>query len=125
MIHHFIPSVTRMYPTFLGGVTMFTREQLEKMNGASNSFVGWGGEDDDMWRRIHMAKMKVELAPFDKGKFYESNHKHERNLNPERFKLLSRKNQDKIMLEDGLRQVWYTLIERRDYKTFVWLLLEV
>ena len=104
---------------------MFTREQLEKMNGASNSFVGWGGEDDDMWRRIHMAKMKVKLAPFDKGKFYESNSKHGRNLNHERFKLLSRTNQEKIMLEDGLRQVRYTLAERRDYKTFVWLLSEV
>ena len=114
-----------MYPSFLGGVTMFSREQLEKMNGASNSFVGWGGEDDDMWNRVGMAKMKVELAPLQKGKFYETNYGHERQVNPERRKLLRRENQDKIMLEDGLRQVQYSLLERKDYKTFIWLLLSV
>ncbi len=29
----------------------FTQEQFEKINGYSNEFYGWGGEDDDLYRR--------------------------------------------------------------------------
>jgi predicted glycosyltransferase involved in capsule biosynthesis len=32
-------------------VTTFTREQYIKINGFSNQFFGWGGEDDDLYRR--------------------------------------------------------------------------
>ncbi|KAM7539068.1 hypothetical protein Aperf_G00000054269 [Anoplocephala perfoliata] len=113
------------YPNFLGGVTMFSMEQLEKINGASNSFEGWGGEDDDLRKRIHIAGMKIVIPPIEKGQFYEGNFQHPRDRNPDRMKLLSRKNQESIMLVDGLLQVNYTLLARIDFKTFVWLLLAV
>ena len=32
------------YDTLFGGVTMFSNEQYEKVNGFSNLFFGWGGE---------------------------------------------------------------------------------
>jgi predicted glycosyltransferase involved in capsule biosynthesis len=39
------------YKAHMGGVTAFTAEQFVKVNGYSNKFSGWGGEDDDMWNR--------------------------------------------------------------------------
>lgn len=39
------------YPTYFGGVTAFTVEQFKKINGHSNLFWGWGGEDDDAYNR--------------------------------------------------------------------------
>ena len=39
------------YDTLFGGVTMFSNEQYEKVNGFSNLFFGWGGEDDDLANR--------------------------------------------------------------------------
>ena len=39
------------YPTIFGGVTAFTSQQFEKVNGFSNIFYGWEGEDDDMQSR--------------------------------------------------------------------------
>ncbi|CAK5014885.1 unnamed protein product [Meloidogyne enterolobii] len=36
------------YPGFIGGVLALTVEQLRKVNGYSNDFWGWGGEDDDL-----------------------------------------------------------------------------
>ncbi|VDO16075.1 unnamed protein product [Rodentolepis nana] len=124
-ILHSDDSITETYSSFLGGVTMFSMYQLERINGASNSFVGWGGEDDDLWRRTQMARMKVVKPDKNKGQFYEGNYQHSRAANPNRLALLKRENQESIMRNDGLRQVNYTLRSRVNYNTFVWLLLDV
>lgn len=40
------------YSEFFGGVSGLTVEQFRKINGFSNAFWGWGGEDDDLWNRL-------------------------------------------------------------------------
>lgn len=39
------------YEGIFGGVTAFKAEHFERVNGFSNQFYGWGGEDDDMYNR--------------------------------------------------------------------------
>ncbi|CAB3984147.1 beta-1,4-N-acetylgalactosaminyltransferase bre-4 [Paramuricea clavata] len=39
------------YQKYFGGVGAFSKDQFEKMNGYSNLFWGWGGEDDDAYNR--------------------------------------------------------------------------
>lgn len=36
----------------LGGVTAWKTKEFEQVNGWSNLFVNWGGEDDDMSYRF-------------------------------------------------------------------------
>ena len=31
-----------------GGATLFTPDEFRRMNGYSDEYWGWGGEDDDM-----------------------------------------------------------------------------
>nr|VZI43267.1 unnamed protein product [Spirometra erinaceieuropaei] len=37
-----------LYRGFLGAATALSWDHVEKINGASNIFYGWGGEDDDL-----------------------------------------------------------------------------
>ena len=37
---------------YIGGVTAFSSECFEKVNGFPNNFWGWGGEDDELQKRL-------------------------------------------------------------------------
>ncbi|KAK5969584.1 N-acetyllactosaminide 3-alpha-galactosyltransferase, partial [Trichostrongylus colubriformis] len=49
-----------LYAKMFGTSTAFTRTQFEKVNGFSNWYWGWGGEDDDMYTRVNLAGYKVD-----------------------------------------------------------------
>ncbi|XP_063415976.1 beta-1,4-galactosyltransferase 6-like [Mytilus trossulus] len=53
-----------LYDKLTGGITTFSKEQFEQINGFSNQFFGWGGEDDDLYRRIKFHKYEL-LRPFE------------------------------------------------------------
>jgi len=40
-----------LFYDYFGGVTMFSLEDIKKVNGYSNDYVGWGFEDDDLFLR--------------------------------------------------------------------------
>ena len=48
------------YTRIFGGVTALTRQHFELVNGYSNQFWGWGGEDDDMYNRIHYYGLGID-----------------------------------------------------------------
>jgi hypothetical protein len=39
-------------PNYIGGIVAFSRRQFELINGFPNNFWGWGGEDDEMMKRL-------------------------------------------------------------------------
>ena len=39
------------YGGLIGGVCALRTDHFKKINGYSNMFFGWGGEDDDFYRR--------------------------------------------------------------------------
>ena len=41
------------YQSLFGGAGSFTRKHFELINGFSNEFWGWGGEDDDLYQRYN------------------------------------------------------------------------
>ena len=44
---------------YIGGVVMINRVQFQKINGFSNVFWGWGGEDEDALKRLKHIGMKT------------------------------------------------------------------
>jgi hypothetical protein len=74
IIHYASPDLGYKYdfPTFLGGVLGMTREDYEKINGYPNFFFGWGGEDDAVYDRIGINRMKVYRP--SKGKYILLDH---------------------------------------------------
>lgn len=53
----------------MGGVTAATPDSLLLMNGLSDKFWGWGGEDDDMELRARNAGLKHMLVPLARGRY--------------------------------------------------------
>ena len=47
------------YKDIFGGVSAMSGQDFVKVNGFSNRFWGWGGEDDDIRRRINKAGLKL------------------------------------------------------------------
>ncbi|XP_014357722.2 beta-1,4-N-acetylgalactosaminyltransferase bre-4-like [Papilio machaon] len=97
------------YKDIFGGVSAMTVEQFTKVNGFSNKYWGWGGEDDDMFRRLN--KMNYHLTRYDDlsiAKYAMLEHKPSV-ANPKRYQLLTQTS--KILKSDGLSTLEYKLVK--------------
>lgn len=56
------------YDGYFGGVTLFDKDSFVKINGYSNSYWGWGAEDDDILLRC----MIMEIPTYRKKCRYRS-----------------------------------------------------
>ncbi|KAK2179510.1 hypothetical protein NP493_484g03000 [Ridgeia piscesae] len=105
------------YPEIYGGVSALKKEQFEKVNGFSNKFFGWGGEDDDMWVRINNAGLKVIRYPLDIARYTMLGHKKDE-PNPERYKYLY--SAEKRLKTDGINSLIYKRLDLQFRKTYTW-----
>ena len=64
---------------FFGGITIFSRQQLERVNGYGVNFWGWGREDDNMRERLRAADMwppERPAVPMRRGRWYFEHQRH-------------------------------------------------
>uniref|UniRef100_A0A0R3RJQ2 Beta-1,4-N-acetylgalactosaminyltransferase n=1 Tax=Elaeophora elaphi TaxID=1147741 RepID=A0A0R3RJQ2_9BILA len=80
------------YGSLFGGICAMRTEQFVKVNGFSNSYWGWGGEDDDLSMRVTSAGYKIMRYPPEIGRYQMIAHKSEKKnpINKCRFDLLAR-----------------------------------
>ena len=62
------------YEGFFGGVFAIKREQFQDVNGVSNQFWGWGGEDDDIIQRIQDSGLSFIRIHPDIGSYTTTKH---------------------------------------------------
>ncbi|XP_071135927.1 beta-1,4-N-acetylgalactosaminyltransferase bre-4-like [Mytilus edulis] len=99
------------YTAIFGGVSSLTKEQFQKVNGFPNRYFGWGGEDDDMWNRIHNAGYKVIRYAMEIARYKMIKHGTEtgNKANPGRFKML--KESKKYFKTDGINSLKYKVLK--------------
>ena len=71
------------YADLFGGVSALTKEHYRLVNGFSNAFWGWGGEDDDMANRIKAHGLHISRYPANIARYKMLTHKKEK-ANPKR-----------------------------------------
>ncbi|XP_047205438.1 beta-1,4-galactosyltransferase 1-like [Girardinichthys multiradiatus] len=99
------------YQTYFGGVSSMSKQQFLKINGCPNTYWGWGGEDDDIYRRIIYRGMSISRPDGMTGKYKMVRHERDKHNEP------NPKNPDKLhktketMDKDGLNSLNYTVKE--------------
>ncbi|XP_071484222.1 beta-1,4-galactosyltransferase 6-like [Diadema antillarum] len=90
-----------------GGVVGISKEQMDRTNGYSNMYWGWGGEDDDIAKRLKHHRYNVSRSP--EGYYRDLPHKKKgkKELCRERFCLNDRA-VSRIHL-DGLSAIRYPM----------------
>ncbi|VDP79760.1 unnamed protein product [Echinostoma caproni] len=100
------------YENFFGGVTVVNKRVLQRVNGMSNVFFGWGGEDDDFRARMTRRHIPVDLAPWNFSRFYFLDHAGDSPFNRRARTLLGGNRVWIRMNRDGMRQTRYTVRQR-------------
>lgn len=76
---------TSIYPFLVGGVLKIRPETFLLLNGYSNEYFNWGGEDDDMGLRFLSKNLCVDRSK--DGYYYAHSHS-QQTRNANRFELL-------------------------------------
>ncbi|KAL4233098.1 Beta-1 [Mactra antiquata] len=110
------------YPQIFGGVSAITKDQFKKVNGFSNIFFGWGGEDDDMYRRILYSNLTVTRYSPEVARYKMLVHVKDHG-NPDRYTLL--KTVKARQKTDGLTSLKYEVIKSELRNLYTWILISV
>lgn len=100
-----------MFPSYFGGVTALSANDFFCVNGFSNVYWGWGGEDDDLLKRVRLKNITVTRSFHDKSPLihlarYGTIYHPEAKPNPDRLRLLN-ETTSRIKF-DGLIDLKYT-----------------
>lgn len=114
---------TLPYVELFGGVTAFTSDHFVRVNGYSNQYYGWGGEDDDMYSRVVAQNLTITRFASSVARFSMIRHESD-DLNPaniHRFTLLYHRNRLAFYRHDGLNSVRYKLDSVEQRPLYMWL----
>ena len=110
------------YLTLFGGALAINREIFEAVNGFSNHFSGWGGEDDDFWLNRIAPYTKNVMIRYDQSvaKYQMLQHVKEK-PSDNRFDMLEK---GRLMgSEEGLNSLNYSVISNVEREMYTHILV--
>lgn len=113
------------YPFLVGGVLNMLAEHFVTVNGYSNQFWGWGGEDDDMAFRIIHSGLEIDRPSDEIARYYMLEHPKEK----ANASMLERKWLIHTTLtrrcEDGLNSLRYKVTSLSSLPLFTYIKIDV
>jgi hypothetical protein len=110
------------YGWLVGGVFSIKPNQYKLANGYSNSYWGWGGEDDDFSTRLKAVKLEINRPDYAIARYRMMHHKLQ-NLNNDRHELLKKARISRP--RDGLNSVKYTIVKYEIFTGFTYFLFDI
>ncbi|KAA0200542.1 hypothetical protein HAZT_HAZT008046 [Hyalella azteca] len=110
------------YEDFFGGVNAILVGHFRQVNGFSNKFWGWGGEDDDLANRIKYHGLSISRNPANISRYTMIKHEKEK-PNPHRFEMV-RSGQGRFT-SDGLNSVQYRVLDVQPRRLYTWIYVEL
>ncbi|KAL4710896.1 hypothetical protein ACJJTC_002526 [Scirpophaga incertulas] len=108
--------------TFFGGVSSMTVNHFQKVNGFSNMYWGWGGEDSDIFLRLRAVGIPIVRYNKAIGKYLSLSHV-QNTANPNRHDLL--KTAVDRYLTDGLSSLNYKVISATNRLLYTHIKVEI
>ncbi|XP_041978112.1 beta-1,4-N-acetylgalactosaminyltransferase bre-4-like [Aricia agestis] len=103
------------YDTLVGGVLAISSDQYVQINGFSNRFNGWGGEDDDLAARILKHNLLIWRLPPHMSRYSMLPHKQEA-INADRHKIMQENLESSA--RDGMDTVRYESVNVKDQRLY-------
>lgn len=97
------------YNTYFGGVSSMSKEHYLKINGFPNTYWGWGGEDDDIYRRVIFRGMSISRPDFVTGKYKMIKHNRDKHNDPNPKNPGKLSQTQSTMDRDGINTLKYTV----------------
>ncbi|XP_071440193.1 beta-1,4-N-acetylgalactosaminyltransferase bre-4-like [Hetaerina americana] len=110
------------YKDLFGGAVAILKHQFEDINGFSNSFFGWGGEDDDLKNRISNKGLQVYRFSPDVAKYVMLAHRKEP---PSKTRFLNLKAGRDRYESDGLNNMQYDIVKVENRSLYTWMLVNI
>lgn len=110
------------YVTLFGGVCALSKEHFQLVNGFSNEYWGWGGEDDDMSNRLTAAGLHIIRYPPTIARYIMLTHQKQK-ANPHRYEKLY--SGTKRYKQDGISNLQYRVLDAKQNKLYTWLLVQL
>lgn len=113
------------YNAYFGGVSSLSKTQYLKINGFPNTYWGWGGEDDDIYRRIVFRGMSISRPDMVVGKYKMVKHNRDVHNEP------NPKNPGKLgqtqwtMDKDGINSLVYTVKDIMKDRLYTFITVDV
>ncbi|CAI4230194.1 unnamed protein product [Auanema sp. JU1783] len=114
------------YGSIFGGISALTVGQLIQINGFSNDYWGWGGEDDDLSSRVRLSGLKITRYPASIARYKMIKHLKEEHSNPVnrcRYKLMSKT--ASRWERDGLNSLNYKIVNKTFYPLYTHVLVDL
>ncbi|XP_045205522.2 beta-1,4-N-acetylgalactosaminyltransferase bre-4-like [Mercenaria mercenaria] len=111
------------YESIFGGACSIQTEHFRRVNGMSNMFFGWGGEDDDFSKRIRLSGLRIVRPSIAVARYKMIKHTEDPNKNPDRYCLLESTRQR--MRNDGLSNLKYSVKQFELRRLYTWILVSV